>query len=139
MTLLYVSDYPRNGKGERRALCSAMWYILSLVVPGTAVSGAAAVDRHMLTGESLPIQKHEGERVYAATVVREGKLYLRAEHVGADTQAAQIVRLVQEAPARDTRMQNYAEQWPEIVRVIAYSVSSPPMSSWLWLRRPSNG
>jgi Cu2+-exporting ATPase len=69
------------------------------------------VDQQTLTGEALPVQKQVGDRVYAATVVRDGKLYLRAERVGADTEAAHIVRLVQEAPARDTRMQNYAEQW----------------------------
>ncbi len=80
-------------------------------VDGTVVSEEASVDQQMLTGESMPVQKRAGDRVYAATVVRDGKLYLRAERVGADTEAAQIVRLVQEAPARDTRIQNYAEQW----------------------------
>lgn len=89
-------------------------------IDGMVVSGEAAVDQHMLTGESLPVQKDEGDRVFAATVVREGKLYLRAERVGADTEAAQIVRLVQEAPARDTRMQNYAEQWADALVPVSF-------------------
>lgn len=82
-------------------------------VDGMVVSEEASVDQQMLTGESLPVHKRAGDRVYAATVVRDGKLYLRAEKVGADTEAAQIVRLVEEAPARDTRIQNYAEQWAD--------------------------
>jgi Cu2+-exporting ATPase len=89
-------------------------------VDGTVSAGEATVDQHMLTGESLPVQKHPGDRVYAATVVRDGKLYLRAERVGADTEAAQIVRLVQEAPARDTRIQNYAEQWADALVPISF-------------------
>jgi Cu2+-exporting ATPase len=82
-------------------------------VDGTVVSEEASVDQQMLTGESMPVQKRAGDRVYAATVVRDGKLYLRAERVGTETEAAQIVRLVQEAPARDTRIQNYAEHWAD--------------------------
>jgi cation transport ATPase len=80
-------------------------------VDGTVVSEEATVDQQMLTGESLPVQKRAGDHVYAATVVQDGKLYLRAEQVGGETQAAKIVQVVQEAPARDTRIQNYAEQW----------------------------
>jgi Cu2+-exporting ATPase len=89
-------------------------------VDGLVTSGQAIVDQQMLTGESLPVQKAEGARVYAATVVREGKLYLRAERVGANTEAAQIVRLVQEVPARDTRIQNYAERWADALVPVSF-------------------
>jgi Cu2+-exporting ATPase len=89
-------------------------------VDGTVLSGQAIVDQQMLTGESLPVQKTEGDRVYAATVVREGKLYLHAERVGANTEAAQIVRLVQEVPARDTRIQNYAERWADALVPVSF-------------------
>jgi len=82
-------------------------------VDGTVVAEEGLVDQQMLTGESTPVHKGIGEYVYAATLVRDGKLYIRAEQVGTETEAAQIVRLVQEAPARDTRIQNYAEQWAD--------------------------
>jgi heavy metal translocating P-type ATPase len=82
-------------------------------VDGTVVAEEGLVDQQMLTGESMPVRKGIGDRVYAATLVRDGKLYIRAEQVGTETEAAQIVRLVQEAPARDTRIQNYAEQWAD--------------------------
>ena len=55
--------------------------------------------------------KEEGALVYAATVVREGKLYICAERIGNATEAAQILRLVEAAPARETKIQNYAVKW----------------------------
>ena len=82
-----------------------------IAVDGTVVRGKALVDQASLTGESVPVEKEEGALVYAATVVREGKLYIRAERIGSETEAAQILRLVDAAPARETKIQNYAVKW----------------------------
>jgi Cu2+-exporting ATPase len=82
-----------------------------IAVDGTVISGNALVDQASLTGESVPVEKEEGSLVYAATVVREGKLYIRAERIGNETEAAQILRLVEDAPARETKIQNYAVKW----------------------------
>jgi Cu2+-exporting ATPase len=82
-----------------------------IAVDGTVLSGKALVDQASLTGESVPVEKEEGSPVYAATVVREGKLYIRAERIGSETEAAQILRLVEAAPARETKIQNYAVKW----------------------------
>jgi len=82
-------------------------------VDGEILKGRATVDQKTITGESLPVERHGGEKVYAATVVREGKLYLRAERVGAQTAAAQIVHLVESAPVGETRIQNYAEKFAD--------------------------
>jgi Cu2+-exporting ATPase len=82
-----------------------------IAVDGMVLSGKALVDQASLTGESVPVEKEEGSLVYAATVVREGKLYIRAERIGSETEAAQILRLVEAAPARETKIQNYAVKW----------------------------
>jgi cation transport ATPase len=82
-------------------------------VDGTILSGKATVDQKILTGESLPVEKGEGEQVYAATVVRDGKLYLQAARVGQETMAAKVVQRVRDAPVRETRIQNYAEQFAD--------------------------
>ena len=82
-----------------------------IAVDGTVLSGKALVDQAALTGESLPVEKEEGALVYAATVVREGKIYICAERIGNATEAAQILRLVEAAPARETKIQNYAVKW----------------------------
>jgi Cu2+-exporting ATPase len=78
-------------------------------VDGTVLKGKATVDQQALTGESVPVEKAAGDVVHAATVVQDGKLYARADRVGEDTEAARIVRMVQDAPAHETRIQNYAE------------------------------
>ncbi|HKC92419.1 MAG TPA: heavy metal translocating P-type ATPase [Nitrospira sp.] len=82
-----------------------------IAVDGTVVSGKALVDQAALTGESVPVEKEEGSLVYAATVVREGKLYICSERIGSETEAGQILRLVEAAPARETKIQNYAVKW----------------------------
>ena len=51
-------------------------------VDGTVTVGKATVDQKVLTGESMPVEKGEGDQVYAATVVRDGKLYLQAAKIG---------------------------------------------------------
>ena len=90
-------------------------------VDGTVLAGRALVDQKMLTGESIPVEKEEGATVYAATVVSDGKLYLRATKVGAETVASKIVQSVREAPVRQTRIQNYAEQFAD--RLVPWSVA----------------
>jgi Cu2+-exporting ATPase len=80
-------------------------------IDGRVLNGNATVDQQALTGESLPVDKGEGDVVHAATVVQDGKLYIRADSVGDDTEAARIVHMVQDAPAHETRVQNYAERW----------------------------
>jgi heavy metal translocating P-type ATPase len=88
-------------------------------VDGTVLSGKAHVDQKILSGESLPVEKGEGDQVYAATVVRDGKLYLQAAKVGQETLAAKVVQLVRDAPVRETRVQNYAEQFAD--RMVPWS------------------
>jgi len=69
-------------------------------VDGTVTGGHSAVDESMLTGESMPADKKEGDAVFAATLNTTGTLRLRAEKVGADTALSQIIRLVEDAQGR---------------------------------------
>ncbi|WP_437769794.1 heavy metal translocating P-type ATPase [Sorangium sp. So ce281] len=78
-------------------------------VDGTVTDGEGLVDQQTLTGESMPVLKGPGDRCFAATVIKDGKLYIRAERVGGDTTAASTARLIENAPALETRAQNYAE------------------------------
>jgi Cu+-exporting ATPase len=64
---------------------------------GVVLEGRSSVDESMVTGESLPVEKREGERVIGATVNGTGTLVIRAERVGSETVLAQIVRMVADA------------------------------------------
>jgi len=93
---------------------------------GVIYSGAAMVDQHTLTGESEPVEKSIEEKVYASTVVREGKIYFKVQNVGNQTEAAKIVQMIQNAPTHDTRVQNYAEEWAD--KLVPYSFSAAGVS-----------
>lgn len=80
-------------------------------VDGVVVDGRAAVDQAALTGESLPVEVGPGAPVYAATVVRQGYLRVRAERVGPDTTFGRVLRLVEEAGANRGRMQRLADRF----------------------------
>jgi Cu2+-exporting ATPase len=82
-------------------------------VDGEVVDGGAMIDQKTITGESLPVARHAGEIVFAATALREGQITIRASRVGIDTVAGQIARLVDAAPIGDTRMQNHAERFAD--------------------------
>ena len=66
-------------------------------VDGKIVEGSSAVDESMVTGEPIPAEKHQGDRVIGATVNGTGGLLMQAERVGTDTLLAQIVHMVSEA------------------------------------------
>ncbi|MDR2480852.1 MAG: heavy metal translocating P-type ATPase [Spirochaetaceae bacterium] len=66
-------------------------------VDGVVTEGQSAVDESMLTGESMPIDKKAGDKVFAATINANGLLRFKAEKTGGDTALAQIIRLVEDA------------------------------------------
>jgi Cu+-exporting ATPase len=68
-------------------------------VDGVVIEGATAVDESMVTGESIPTEKREGDEVIGATINKTGTIKFRATKVGKDTALAQIVKMVQEAQA----------------------------------------
>jgi Cu+-exporting ATPase len=78
-------------------------------VDGVVVSGASAVDESMVTGEPVPVEKREGDRVTGATLNGTGALVMRAERVGADTLLAQIVRMVTDAQRTRAPIQRLAD------------------------------
>jgi Cu2+-exporting ATPase len=82
-------------------------------VDGEVVEGSALIDQKTITGESLPVLRAKGEMAFAATVLREGQITVRATRVGTGTMAGQIAQLVDNAPIGDTRMQNHAERFAD--------------------------
>jgi Cu+-exporting ATPase len=77
---------------------------------GVVVEGHSTVDEAMVTGESVPAEKAEGDEVVGATINQRGALRVRATRVGADTFLAQVVRLVREAQGSKTEIQALADR-----------------------------
>src|SRR5262245_3710856 len=81
----------------------------SVPVDGILLEGESTVDESMLTGEPLPVAKGPGDRVSGGTLNGTGSLVMRAEHVGADTLLARIVRLVADAQRSRAPIQHLAD------------------------------
>jgi Cu+-exporting ATPase len=79
-------------------------------VDGLVTDGYSAVDESMLTGESMPVEKVPGEKVFGATINTNGALYFEATQVGGETVLAQIIRLVEDAQGSKAPIQRLADQ-----------------------------
>ncbi|MBS4021760.1 MAG: cation-translocating P-type ATPase [Dethiobacter sp.] len=80
-------------------------------VDGKVVTGVAAVNEASITGESLPVDKADGDKVYAGTVVEYGALEVMVEKVGADTTLGKIIRVVKEAQDNKGQAQRVADRF----------------------------
>ena len=79
-------------------------------VDGLVTDGYSAVDESMLTGESMPVEKGPGQKIFAATINSTGALYFEATQVGGETILAQIIRLVEEAQGSKAPIQRLVDQ-----------------------------
>ncbi|AXV07177.1 Lead, cadmium, zinc and mercury transporting ATPase [Euzebya pacifica] len=107
-------------------------------VDGTIVSGTADVDESMLTGESNPVARAEGDRVVAGSVATDGALRLRVDAVGADTALAGIQRLVAEAELSRSRTQVLADRAAALLFYVALASGALTMLVWTLLGQPAN-
>lgn len=79
-------------------------------VDGLIIKGLSSVDESMVTGESMPVEKKEGDSVIGATVNKNGSFEFRATRVGADTALSQIIRLIEDAQGSKAPIQAYADR-----------------------------
>jgi cation-transporting ATPase V len=101
-------------------------------VDGIVVGGLSAVDESMLTGESVPSEKHPGDRVVGATLNTHGVLTVRATGVGRDTALSHIVRLVQDAQSSKASVQGLADRVAAVFVPIVIVIAVAAFLGW-WL------
>lgn len=105
----------------------------NLPVDGVVVKGTSSVNESMLTGESLPVSKQAGAKVFAATLNQQGLLKCRATSVGAHTQLAAIIHLVEEAQGSKAPIQRMADTISGIFVPIVVAISILTLAITWWL------
>lgn len=100
-------------------------------VDGVVVDGHSAVDESMLTGESIPVDKKAGDKVYAATINANGVLRFKAEKIGSDTALAQIVKLVEDAQNSKAPIAALADKVSGIFVPIVIAIAVIAGAAWL--------
>ena len=107
----------------------------NIPVDGVVLDGESAVDEAALTGESIPVDKHQGDSVSAATVNRSGFLRCEATRVGEDTTLSQIIRMVSDAAATKAPIAKVADRVSGVFVPAVMSVSLVVLIVWLAVGR----
>ncbi|SDW69603.1 heavy metal translocating P-type ATPase [Nitrosomonas communis] len=105
----------------------------NLPVDGVVIEGISSVNEAMLTGESLPVAKQVGAKVFAATQNQQGLLKCRATSVGEHTQLAAIIRLVEEAQGSKAPIQRMADTISGIFVPVVIVISILTLALTWWL------
>jgi Cu+-exporting ATPase len=104
---------------------------------GTVKSGASSVDESMLTGESLPVPKREGDVVIGGTINLNGAIQMIVEEVGEYTTLAQVIRLVETAQSSKASIQEVADRIAAIFTPVVISISLTTYIVWASLLNSS--
>ena len=103
----------------------------SIPVDGAVLSGSGAVNEAALTGESIPVDKAEGDHVSAATINQSGFLTCRATRVGEDTTLSQIIRMVSDAAATKAPIARIADRVSGVFVPAVIGIALIVTAGWL--------
>ena len=102
-----------------------------IAADGQVVSGQSAVDRSMMTGESVPCDTCTGDQVMAGTVAVEGRLVIRADRVGGDTALAHLMALVDRMQSEKAAVQRIADRISAVFVPSVLAASALTLAGWL--------
>ena len=103
----------------------------SIPVDGIIVEGSSSVDQSALTGESIPVEKHVGDKVIAATINKTGFFKFEAQKVGDDTTLAQIIELVEDASSSKAPIAKLADKISGIFVPVVIGIAILSAAAWL--------
>jgi Cu+-exporting ATPase len=128
----------RDGREQRVPTDQLVAGDLFVVRPGEKIAtdgviseGSSAVDASMLTGESVPVEVKPGDAVVGATVNAGGRLVVRATRIGADTQLAQMAKLVEDAQTGKAQVQRLADRVSAVFVPIVIALAAGTLAFWL--------
>ncbi|MDO4241113.1 MAG: heavy metal translocating P-type ATPase [Microbacteriaceae bacterium] len=104
-----------------------------IATDGTVISGASAIDTAMITGEPVPAEVSAGDSVTGGTINKTGRLLVRATRVGAETQLAQMAKMVADAQAGKAQIQKLADKIAGIFVPIVIAIAVVTLAAWLLL------
>jgi len=100
---------------------------------GTVLEGRTSVNEAMITGESKPVEKDEGEEVIGGSVNGESSITAEVEKVGEDTYLSQVIDMVEEAQESRSKTQDFADRAALWLTMISLSVGTATLLTWLFL------
>jgi cation-transporting P-type ATPase A/B/Cu+-exporting ATPase len=108
-----------------------------IAADGEVLSGQSAVDRSMMTGESVPVDAAAGDAVTGGTIALTGRLVVRADKVGADTQLAHLIAMVEQAQAGQAGIQRIADRICAVFVPAVLACSTLTLAGWLAAGSPA--
>lgn len=103
-------------------------------VDGVIIEGRSTIDESMLTGESIPVEKKEGDEVFGGTINKEGVFKFRATKIGKETTLAQIIKLVEEAQTKKAPIQRIADKVLNWFVPIVVAIASISFFVWYFVQ-----
>ncbi len=104
-----------------------------IAVDGVVVFGSAVVDQSAITGEFVPAERHEGDEVFAGTVVKNGNIHVQASKVGDQTVVSRIVGMVEASELKKAPIQRYADKFSNYLVPLNFLLC---LSVWLVTKNP---
>lgn len=111
----------------------------SIPVDGVITEGFSSIDESMVTGESMPVEKEEGDAVVAGTMNTSGSFTFKATKIGSETLLANIIKMVEEAQGSRAPIQALADKISSVFVPIVLMLSFIALATWLILGIPSLG
>ncbi|MFW9997387.1 MAG: heavy metal translocating P-type ATPase [Candidatus Odinarchaeota archaeon] len=102
-------------------------------VDGVVIKGLSSIDESMITGESIPVEKHLGDTAIGATINKTGLLHIEAMKVGKDTMLSQIIKLVEDAQGSKAPIQRFADVVSSYFVPVVVALSVFSFLAWMVL------